>query len=84
MAHPPPHLAPIFKDLPGGQVLGPTYRLHAPAARFRAAAEGEPPQPAPPGAGRAGDDAAASPASSAHEDLIEADPLRVGGRRRAT
>ena len=25
----------IFKDMPGGQLLGPTYRLHAPSAGFR-------------------------------------------------
>jgi alpha-D-ribose 1-methylphosphonate 5-triphosphate synthase subunit PhnI len=69
----------IYKDMPGGQVLGPTYDYTHRLLDFALAAEGKPPAPAP----EAPVDSPTMPRVSdilRGEDLIEADGPRSLGR----
>jgi alpha-D-ribose 1-methylphosphonate 5-triphosphate synthase subunit PhnI len=62
----------VFKDLPGGQILGPTYDYTHRLLDFQLAAAGAPPPPAP--LAPADDEAIPSVhAILAHEGLIETD-----------
>ncbi|HTU53435.1 MAG TPA: carbon-phosphorus lyase complex subunit PhnI [Acetobacteraceae bacterium] len=75
-------ISAIYKDLPGGQVLGPTYDYTHRLLDFRLAADG--PQPAadraPPPAGEAAAEGGMKRVSSilAHEGLIEGDGVADG------
>ncbi len=65
-------ISAVYKDLPGGQVLGPTYDYTHRLLDFALAAEGKPPAPAPQGPA----DSATMPRVSdilRGEDLIEGD-----------
>ncbi|MCC6717689.1 MAG: carbon-phosphorus lyase complex subunit PhnI [Acetobacteraceae bacterium] len=69
----------VYKDLPGGQVLGPTYDYTHRLLDFALAADGTPPPPAP----RAEAEAATMPRVSdilRGEDLIEGDGPRETDR----
>jgi alpha-D-ribose 1-methylphosphonate 5-triphosphate synthase subunit PhnI len=66
-------ISATFKDLPGGQVLGPTFDYTHRLLDFALAAEGLDPQPAP----HTPDDAAPKPHVTdflAREDLIQSEP----------
>jgi alpha-D-ribose 1-methylphosphonate 5-triphosphate synthase subunit PhnI len=68
----------IYKDLPGGQVLGPTYDYTHRLLDFTLAANGEAPPPAP--QGDAGEKLAPVNAILAAEGLIEPDGTSEPGR----
>ena len=77
-------ISATYKDLPGGQVLGPDLRLHPPPARLRARwprARSRPRRERPTRPARA--DAARRSTSSTAEGLIQAEPDDRAGRDRS-
>lgn len=62
-----------FKDIPGGQVLGPTFDYTHRLLDFQLAAEGAPPQPAPAAGWALPDELPTIASVFAHEDLLERD-----------